>query len=95
VPHAPLTGGGEYATVPTLMTLRLRQWREARGLSVRALAAQAGVNYVTVVRIEGGRLSPTVALLAKLARALGITVRDFFPVEPRPRPRVLPRRPRR
>jgi transcriptional regulator with XRE-family HTH domain len=74
------------------MTLRLREWREQRGLSVRGLAEQAGVNYVTVVRIEGGRLSPTVAMLAKLAGALGITLRDFFPVEPRPRPKKGPRR---
>ena len=60
---------------------RVRAWRERRGLSVRALAERAEVSYVTVVRIETGRLSPTVAMLEKLARALGITVREFFPVE--------------
>lgn len=62
----------------------LRQWRERRGLSVRGLAAKAGVSYVTIVRIETGRLSPTVAMLEKLARALGVTLRDLFPVERRP-----------
>lgn len=60
------------------MDVLLRQWRERRGLSVRALAERAGVSYVTVVRIETGRLSPTVATLEKLAEALGIRVRDFF-----------------
>jgi transcriptional regulator with XRE-family HTH domain len=65
---------------------RVRFWRERRGLSVRALAEEAGVSYVTVVRIETGRLSPTVAMLQKLAQALEITVRDFFPVE-RPKSR--------
>jgi transcriptional regulator with XRE-family HTH domain len=34
-----------------------------------------------VSRIENGHMSPTVAMLEKLARALGIGVRDFFPVE--------------
>ena len=37
-----------------------------------------------MVRIENGHMSPTVAMLDKLAKALGITVRDLFPVEPRP-----------
>jgi len=32
-----------------------------------------------VVRIEVGRMSPTVAMLEKLAKALEIDVRDFFP----------------
>jgi transcriptional regulator with XRE-family HTH domain len=59
----------------------LRHWRERRGYSVRALAKRAGVGYVSIVRIEMGRMSPTVAMLEKLAKALGIGVRDFFPVE--------------
>jgi transcriptional regulator with XRE-family HTH domain len=47
--------------------LRLREWRERRRLSLRALADEAGVSYVTIARIEGGRLSPTVAMLAARA----------------------------
>jgi transcriptional regulator with XRE-family HTH domain len=61
------------------MVVLLRHWRDRRGYSVRELARRAGVGYVTVVRIENGHLSPTVAMLEKLAKALGITVRDFFP----------------
>ncbi len=34
---------------------------------------------MTVVRIENEQMSPTVAMLEKLARALKIHVRDFFP----------------
>src|SRR5215470_1475410 len=63
------------------MPILLRQWREKRGYSVRELAERAGVSYVTVVRIENDQISPTVALLEKLAKALGIGMRDFFPVE--------------
>ena len=69
--------------LPSTVRLRLREWREKRGYSVRELAERAGVSYVTVVRIEGGKFSPTVALLEKLAKALGIPVRDFFPVQGR------------
>jgi transcriptional regulator with XRE-family HTH domain len=61
----------------------LRHWREKRGYSVRQLADRAGVSYVSVVKIENGRMSPTVALLEKLAQALDVSVRDFFPVERR------------
>lgn len=61
------------------MVVLLRHWRDRRGYSVRELARRAGVGYVTIVRIENGHLSPTVAMLEKLAKALGIGLRDFFP----------------
>jgi len=62
-----------------VMPVLLRHWREKRGYSMRELARRAKVGFVTVSRIENGHISPTVAMLEKLARALGITVRDFFP----------------
>jgi transcriptional regulator with XRE-family HTH domain len=65
--------------------LLLKDWRERRGYSVRELAEHAGVSYVTVVKIENERMSPTVALLEKLAEALDISVRELFPVERRER----------
>jgi len=65
------------------MLVLLRRWRERRGYSVRELARRAGVGFVTVSRIENGHMSPTVAMLEKLAKALGIGVRDFFPTRPR------------
>jgi transcriptional regulator with XRE-family HTH domain len=66
------------------MHLRLKEWRLARGHSLRTLAAKAGVSYVTVARIEAGTMSPTVDMLAKLARALKVHIIDLFP---RPRQR--------
>ena len=65
------------------MPILLRRWREKRGYSVRELAEKAGVGFVTVSRIENGHMSPTVAMLEKLAKALGIRVRDFFPASKR------------
>jgi transcriptional regulator with XRE-family HTH domain len=61
------------------MPLLLREWRDRRGYSVRELAKRAGVGFMTVSRIENGHVSPTVAMLEKLAKALGIDIRDFFP----------------
>jgi len=65
------------------MQLRLREWRDKRGESLYSLAEKSGVHFVTISRIEQGHLSPTVATLEKLAKGLGITTRDFFPVERR------------
>jgi transcriptional regulator with XRE-family HTH domain len=67
------------------MVILLRHWRDRRGYSVRELARRARVGYVTIVRIENGHMSPTVAMLEKLARALEIDVRDFFPTRKRRR----------
>jgi transcriptional regulator with XRE-family HTH domain len=81
-----LNTGIVYDTIWSML-VTLRHWRERRGYSVRELARLAGVGYVTVVRIENEQLSPTVAMLEKLARALEIEVRDFFPASKRTRRR--------
>ncbi len=49
----------------------LREARRGAGLSVRGLAASAGVAYSTVARIESGRLDPTTGMLARLLEAAG------------------------
>jgi transcriptional regulator with XRE-family HTH domain len=60
------------------LVILLRHWREKHGYSVRELAERAGVSFVTIVRIENEQMSPTVAMLEKLGKALKISVRDFF-----------------
>jgi transcriptional regulator with XRE-family HTH domain len=73
------------------MPVLLRHWRERRGYSTRELAARAKVGFVTISRIENGHLSPTVAMLERLARALDMGVRDFFPVERQTRRKRRPK----
>lgn len=65
------------------MGVLLQKWRDYRGLSLRVLGARAGVSFVTVAKIEAGRMSPTVATLEKLARALRVSVPDLFARPPR------------
>lgn len=69
---------------PTLafMVIRLREWRERRGYSVRQLADRAAVTFSTIHRIEAGRISPTITMLSKLAAALDVRMRDLLPPEP-------------
>jgi len=67
------------------LAILLRHWRERREYSVRELAERAGVSFVTIVRIENEQMSPTVAMLEKLGKALKIEVRDFFRPSRRPK----------
>lgn len=57
----------------------LRRIRKERGLSQQRLAELANVDKVTIVHIEGGKVSPKVETLEKLAEALGVELGDFFP----------------
>lgn len=52
--------------------LRLRELREARFLSQRALAEKANVSVPTIVRLEAGEGAPTWQTINRLAEALNI-----------------------
>jgi transcriptional regulator with XRE-family HTH domain len=57
---------------------RIRELREARKLSLRALAQQSGVAVSFLSKVESGRGSPTLATLLKILEALGVTAPEFF-----------------
>lgn len=57
---------------------RLRQVREAAGLSQRELARRAGVTNGTVSLIEQNRSSPSVASLRRVLQGLPMTLSEFF-----------------
>ncbi len=68
----------------------LRRIRKERGLSQQRLADLAGVDKVTIVHIEGGKVSPKVETLEKLATALEVDLADLFPKAQAPLFRELP-----
>ena len=55
----------------------VRVWREHRGLSLAALADQAGVGKGFLSQIENGRRTGTIETLKKLARALELDLEDL------------------
>lgn len=57
-----------------LLALNLRRIRVARGFSQEALAVDARIDRTYVGGIERGTANPTVALLERLATALGVHV---------------------
>jgi transcriptional regulator with XRE-family HTH domain len=60
---------------------RILEVRQARGLSLRALAATSGLSINAISRIERGESSPTVSSLQRLASALDVRLVDLFRVE--------------
>lgn len=57
---------------------RLRELREARNISMRALATNSGLSANALSMIERGKVSPSVSTLYKLADALGVSITAFF-----------------
>jgi transcriptional regulator with XRE-family HTH domain len=79
----------------------IRDLRQQKGLTLEEVSRRTGIFETALVRLER-RGNPTVATLCRLAAALGVEARDFFPpgfrladVADRPRAGGRPRRRRR
>lgn len=72
--------------------IRLRELRQERDLSMRALARISGLSTNALSMIERGRTSPSVSTLYRLAEALGVPITAFFRTE-LPRREVIFRKP--
>ena len=68
-------------TVPGLAA-KLREAREASGLSQVQAGEKAGVHHVSIAMFETEARSPTVRVLYKLAEAYGVSVCDLLPEPP-------------
>ncbi|WP_206485847.1 helix-turn-helix transcriptional regulator [Thalassotalea sp. G2M2-11] len=55
----------------------IRSFRSAKGESLQVLAHRSGVSKSMIAQIESGKTSPTLAVLAKLAQAMDISLRDL------------------
>ena len=60
---------------------RIRQLRQARGLTLDDLAGASNVSRAMISRIERGEASPTASLLARLCAAFGLSLSAFFAEE--------------
>lgn len=66
-----------YSSVTNVGT-RLRERRLAMGLTQRQLETESGISRHEVSRYEGGRRTPRLQTIARLARALGVSVDDLL-----------------
>lgn len=63
---------GQHADLGSLGS-NLRKLRTRRGLSIERFASKSGVSRAMISQIELGRSSPTINVVWKLSRALGVT----------------------
>ena len=58
--------------------MKLKKLREAKDMSQATLAKKAGITREYVNKLEAGRYDPTVGVLQRLARALGVAVTELL-----------------
>ena len=58
--------------------VRLREIRERKGVSLRALKRASGVAVSSLARFEAGQGDPQLSTLRKLAKALNVTVAELI-----------------
>jgi transcriptional regulator with XRE-family HTH domain len=56
----------------------IRQIRQRKGLSLRRLAARAGVHWTTIWKVEKAGRMPSLRTLHKLAKALKVSITDLL-----------------
>lgn len=84
-------GGGPDGHGPPDVATSLRRLRQQRGYSLETLARHSGVSRAMLGQIETGKSAPTITLLWKVAKALGVSVADLISVPP-PAPAVVLRK---
>lgn len=81
--------GADVAQVSLAVANRLRNWRKEKKLSLDELSRRASVSKGMLVEIEKGAANPSIAILCKLAAALGISVADIVNVSSDPLVHVI------
>ena len=72
---------------------RIKQLREAAGMSQQTLAVAAGMSISVVTQLEqGNRSDPRVSTAVALAGALGVTVDDLLAAKPTEEPAPTPKK---
>jgi len=73
--NAAVEAGYAEAKLAYELGLKVRTLREKRGLTQRELAQLAGMTQPAIARFEAGGTTPTLPVLDRIARALGMTLK--------------------
>ncbi|MFB1118438.1 XRE family transcriptional regulator [Dickeya dadantii] len=76
--------GADVSTVNEAVSHRIKQYRKQKKLSLDELSKRANVSKGMLVEIEGCKANPSIALLCRLAAAMGVSVADFVDVSIKP-----------
>jgi len=64
-----------------LLGRRIRELRKARNLTQEQFGERTGINYKYLGAVERGQENPTVKVLERIARALGVALWELFVLE--------------
>ncbi len=67
--------------VEQIVGQNIRRLRKAKGLSQETLAAQSGIDMRYLGMIERGEANPSVAVVASVAKALGVSAASLLVIE--------------
>lgn len=87
---APPELGEPQADLTPIVAANLKRLRAERALSLEKLAQRSGVSRAMLGQIELGQSAPTINVLWKIARALGVTFSALIIGKPRTGPVILP-----
>ena len=76
-------------TAESAMGARIREFRQARKLTLRELALRAATSAGFLSQLERGQVNASVGTLRRLCEGLGITLPDLFTDHPASGPRIL------
>jgi transcriptional regulator with XRE-family HTH domain len=76
-------------TAESAMGARIREFRQARKLTLRELALRAATSPGFLSQLERGQVNASVGTLRRLCEGLGITLPDLFTDHPASGPRIL------
>lgn len=82
--NKPTDCGADVQTVSEAVSRRIKQHRKSQKISLDELSRRAGVSKGMLVEIEKGAANPSIAILCKLAAALGLSVADIVNVASAP-----------
>lgn len=72
--------GAEITRVNEAVSSRIKQFRSEKKMSLDELSRRSGVSKGMLVDIEGCKANPSIALLCRIAAAMGVSVADFVNV---------------
>jgi len=72
--------GADVSSVNQAVSDSIKNWRKSQKLSLDELSRRAGVSKGMLVEIEKGEANPSIAILCRIAAALGVSVADIVNV---------------
>ncbi|EOC1288736.1 helix-turn-helix transcriptional regulator [Cronobacter muytjensii] len=81
--------GADADSLSLALAQRLKAWRKAHKVTLDALSQRAGVSKGMLVELEKAAANPSIAILCKIAAALGLSVADLLDVAIQPAARLI------